>query len=118
MNAPKSSLLGVSQSCTIGVEAPSSAPASRKERARAPPLTSFVSPTRTQAEKSAKAGKSGKLGEDLSYRPHVFSAELPPLRQRKEDLPLLIQSFITEFNTRNGKHVSAVEPAGMKVLEQ
>jgi DNA-binding NtrC family response regulator len=64
------------------------------------------------------AVKSGKLREDLFYRLHVFAIELPPLRQRKEDLPLLIQSFIAEFNGRNGKRVSAVEPAAMKVLEQ
>ncbi len=66
----------------------------------------------------ADAVKSGKLREDLFYRLHVFAIELPPLRHRKEDLPLLIQSFITEFNARNHKHVSAVEPAAMKVLEQ
>jgi DNA-binding NtrC family response regulator len=64
------------------------------------------------------AVKNGKLREDLFYRLHVFAIELPPLRQRKEDLPLLIQSFIAEFNTRNNKQVSAVEPAAMKVLEQ
>jgi DNA-binding NtrC family response regulator len=64
------------------------------------------------------AVKSGKLREDLFYRLHVFAIELPPLRQRKEDLPLLIQSFISEFNTRNDKRVSAVEPAAMRVLEQ
>src|SRR6186997_2060522 len=65
----------------------------------------------------AEAVKSGKLREDLFYRLHVFAIELPPLRQRKEDLPLLIQSFIAEFNSRNNKQVSAVEPAAMKVLE-
>jgi len=65
----------------------------------------------------ADAVKSGKLREDLFYRLHVFAIELPPLRQRKEDLPLLIQSFIAEFNSRNNKQVSAVEPAAMKVLE-
>src|SRR5678815_4555780 len=64
-----------------------------------------------------EAVKSGKLREDLFYRLHVFAIELPPLRQRQEDLPLLIQSFITEFNARNNKRVSAVEPAAMKVLE-
>jgi DNA-binding NtrC family response regulator len=64
-----------------------------------------------------EAVKSGKLREDLFYRLHVFAIELPTLRQRKEDLPLLIQSFITEFNARNNKRVSAVEPAAMKVLE-
>ena len=65
----------------------------------------------------ADAVKSGKLREDLYYRLHVFAIELPPLRQRKEDLPLLIQSFIAEFNSRNNKQVSAVEPAAMKALE-
>src|SRR5215208_923772 len=63
------------------------------------------------------AVKSGKLREDLYYRLHVFAIELPPLRQRKEDLPLLIQSFIAEFNARNNNSVSAVEPAAMKMLE-
>ena len=66
----------------------------------------------------ADAVKSGKLREDLYYRLHVFAIELPPLRQRKDDLPLLIQSFIAEFNARNNKRLSAVEPAAMKVLEQ
>ena len=65
----------------------------------------------------ADAVKSGKLREDLFYRLHVFAIELPPLRQRKEDLPLLTQAFIAEFNSRNNKQLSAVEPAAMKVLE-
>ena len=64
------------------------------------------------------AVRSGKLREDLFYRLNVFAMELPPLRHRKEDLPLLIQSFIAEFNERNGKHVSAVDPAAMRILEQ
>jgi len=66
----------------------------------------------------AEAVKNGKLREDLFYRLNVFSIELPPLRQRKEDLPLLIQAFITEFNARNGKRVTAVDPAAMRILEQ
>ena len=41
-----------------------------------------------------EAVKSGKLREDLFYRLNVFAIELPPLRQRKEDLPLLVQSFL------------------------
>jgi transcriptional regulator with PAS, ATPase and Fis domain len=65
-----------------------------------------------------EAVKSGKLREDLFYRLNVFAIELPPLRQRKDDLPLLIQSFIAEFNARNQKQVSAVEPAAMRILEQ
>jgi DNA-binding NtrC family response regulator len=65
-----------------------------------------------------EAVKSGKLREDLYYRLNVFAIEVPPLRQRKEDLPLLIQSFMTEFNGRNNKAVSAVDPAAMRILEQ
>jgi DNA-binding NtrC family response regulator len=66
----------------------------------------------------AEAVKSGKLREDLYYRLNVFAIELPPLRQRKDDLPLLIQSFLAEFNARNQKSVSAVDPMAMRILEQ
>ncbi|MGE0445681.1 MAG: sigma-54-dependent transcriptional regulator [Vicinamibacterales bacterium] len=66
----------------------------------------------------AEAVRSGKLREDLYYRLNVFAMELPPLRLRKEDLPLLVQSFIAEFNQRNNKAVTAVEPGAMRILEQ
>src|SRR5688500_15979410 len=65
-----------------------------------------------------EAVKNGKLREDLFYRLNVFCIELPPLRQRKDDLPLLIQSFLVEFNGRNNKAVTAVDPAAMRILEQ
>src|SRR6185312_9641562 len=63
------------------------------------------------------AVKDGKLREDLYYRLNVFEIKLPPLRDRKDDLPLLIQGFINEFNARNGRSVAAVDPAAMTVLE-
>src|SRR6478735_3464596 len=66
----------------------------------------------------ADAVKSGKLREDLYYRLNVFAIDLPPLRARKEDLALLIQSFLTEFNQRNNKNVSALDTAAMRILEQ
>jgi DNA-binding NtrC family response regulator len=62
--------------------------------------------------------KNAKLREDLYYRLNVFAIELPPLRQRKEDLSLLVQAFLAEFNDRNNKSVSAVDPAAMRMLEQ
>jgi DNA-binding NtrC family response regulator len=65
-----------------------------------------------------EAVKNGKLREDLFYRLNVFAIELPPLRHRKEDLSLLIQAFIAEFNTRNNKRVTSVDPAAMRILEQ
>src|SRR6187455_2473229 len=67
---------------------------------------------------SADAVKSGKLREDLYYRLNVFAIDLPPLRTRKDDLPLLIQSFLAEFNQRNNKNVSALDSAAMRILEQ
>jgi DNA-binding NtrC family response regulator len=65
-----------------------------------------------------EAVKNGKLREDLYYRLNVFSIEVPPLRDRKEDLALLVQSFINEFNERNAKSVAAVDAAAMRMLEQ
>ena len=63
------------------------------------------------------AVKDGKLREDLYYRLNVFEITLPPLRERKDDLPLLIQGFINEFNGRNGRSVAAVDAAAMAMLE-
>jgi DNA-binding NtrC family response regulator len=63
------------------------------------------------------AVNKGKLREDLFYRLNVFSFRLPPLRERKEDLPLLIQSFINEFNTRNQKTIAGVDHQAMRMLE-
>ena len=63
------------------------------------------------------AVKDGKLREDLYYRLNVFEITLPPLRERKDDLPLLIQGFINEFNARNGRSVAAVDAGAMAVLE-
>ena len=66
----------------------------------------------------AQAVQNGKLREDLYYRLNVFAFQLPALRERKEDLPLLIQAFISEFNSRNQKSVAGVDPHAMRMLEQ
>jgi DNA-binding NtrC family response regulator len=62
--------------------------------------------------------RDNKLREDLYYRLNVFTISLPPLRERKEDLPLLIQAFIEEFNARDNRSVKNVSPAAMKLLDQ
>jgi DNA-binding NtrC family response regulator len=66
----------------------------------------------------AEAVQKGKLREDLFYRLNVFAMRLPPLRERKEDLPLLVQSFINEFNTRNQRSIAGVDQQAMRMLEQ
>jgi transcriptional regulator with PAS, ATPase and Fis domain len=66
----------------------------------------------------ADAVQKGKLREDLYYRLNVFALTLPPLRDRKDDLPLLVQAFITEFNTRNQKSIVGVDHQVMRLFEQ
>jgi DNA-binding NtrC family response regulator len=70
----------------------------------------------TNVEPLEAVGK-GKLREDLYYRLNVFALRLPPLRERKEDLALLIQSFINEFNQRNQKSIAGVDHQAMRMLE-
>ena len=65
----------------------------------------------------AAAVRDGKLREDLYYRLNVFAVEIPPLRDRKDDIPLLVQTFLAEFNRLNGKSVRAVDHDAMYVLE-
>jgi DNA-binding NtrC family response regulator len=64
-----------------------------------------------------EAVQKGKLREDLYYRLNVFAMRLPPLRERKEDLPLLVQAFITEFNARNQKSIAGVDHQAMRLLD-
>jgi transcriptional regulator with PAS, ATPase and Fis domain len=61
---------------------------------------------------------NGKLREDLYYRLNVFNIRLPPLRDRKDDIPLLAQAFIKEFNARNNRSVAGLTDAAMQVIER
>jgi len=65
-----------------------------------------------------EAVNSGKLREDLFYRLNVFAIDLPPLRERREDIPLLVQMFLTEFNRSNAKGIRGVDQEAMFILER
>lgn len=58
----------------------------------------------------------GKFREDLYYRLDVIPIHLPPLRERPEDIPLLVDSFIRKFNQVLGKNVEGVEPEALRFL--
>jgi DNA-binding NtrC family response regulator len=60
--------------------------------------------------------QSGKLREDLYYRLKVVTIALPPLRERKEDIPALIEAFIAEFNLRHGGKIHGIAPRALKLV--
>lgn len=60
--------------------------------------------------------REGKFREDLYYRLHGVTIELPPLRQRKEDIPFLVEFFIQEANQLNGKKIQGITDQTMQYL--
>jgi DNA-binding NtrC family response regulator len=61
--------------------------------------------------------RRGRFREDLFFRLGVFGIQLPPLKERREDVPLLVQHFIEKFNAETGKRVQGVVPAALAVLQ-
>ncbi len=60
----------------------------------------------------------GRFREDLYYRLNVFRIDLPPLRERREDLPLLAGQLIARLNHTMGKTVEGIEPEALEALER
>ena len=59
---------------------------------------------------------AGRFREDLYYRLQVVDITLPPLRQRREDIPSLVAHFLDRFNRQHEKSVTEIPPAVMKLL--
>ena len=59
-----------------------------------------------------------RFREDLYYRLNVFPITVPPLRNRQEDIPLLVAHFVTQFSEQHGKNVQNISKADMMRLKQ
>jgi len=82
-----------------------------------------VSPRKTDVRIIAATNKDlsrlvseGKFRDDLYYRVNVVKIELPPLSQRREDIPLLIDAFINKFNARMEKQITGVTDHALRQL--
>ena len=62
--------------------------------------------------------EEGKFRPDLFYRLNVFRIELPALRERREDIPLLVDHFVRKFSLQMNKKITRVAPIAMSLLQQ
>ncbi|HEV8311225.1 MAG TPA: sigma-54 dependent transcriptional regulator [Methylomirabilota bacterium] len=64
-----------------------------------------------------KAIQAGTLREDLYYRLNVVQIVVPPLRERREDIPLLVDHFVRKYNQQFGKRIAGVSPSALELLQ-
>jgi PAS domain S-box-containing protein len=64
-----------------------------------------------------RAIEDGIFREDLYYRLNVFPIEMPPLRQRRDDIPLLVEYFIDRYSSKTGKKIRGIEKSTLERLK-
>jgi transcriptional regulator with PAS, ATPase and Fis domain len=62
--------------------------------------------------------ETGEFREDLYYRLNVFPINIPPLRERKDDIEAISIYLLNQYNDYYGRNVSSIEPAAIKLLQQ
>jgi two-component system, NtrC family, response regulator PilR len=67
-------------------------------------------------KKLEKEMELGNFREDLYYRLNVIRIKIPPLREREEDIPLLVNHFLKQFSAEQGKNITQVSSLAMRVL--
>jgi DNA-binding NtrC family response regulator len=75
--------------------------------------TRIISATNKDLE---DAVKKGEFREDLYYRISVFPIKLPPLRERKEDIPFIAAHFLTKYAAEEGKEIEDLSPEALELL--
>ncbi|MGC9291101.1 MAG: sigma-54-dependent transcriptional regulator [Acidobacteriaceae bacterium] len=64
-----------------------------------------------------EAMTAGQLRNDLYYRLNVFNIHMPPLREHKEDIPLIAETMVREMNSRHGRAVQGIDPSVLEIFQ-